>query len=147
MKTKLFLLTISLVLISTVSSLAQKKDAPVTFISGKISIAKYHEREELKRMKKGKLIALYTERIESIINILPSIAFATNANVTMEDNGIPKTKENIEAVNENKAASVSYFDTTIANQNTLLPYCDKGDLITAILFYETTLKSLRHYGE
>lgn len=127
--------------------LAQKKGEAMTFISGKVNITKYHDREELNRMNKGDLLQLYIERIEVIVNILPNIAFATNPNVTMNSIGIPNTKENIKALAENKEASQEYFDSTIEFQKKILPYSDTSDLITAILFYESTLKSLHTYND
>ena len=126
---------------------AQNNDKPLSFISGKVNISKYHDREELDRKNKGDLLKLYVERIEVIVNILPNIAFATNPNVTMASIGIPDTKENKKALVENKEASRDYFDSTIQFQKKILPYSDTSDLITAILFYESTLKSLYTYND
>lgn len=126
---------------------AQKKSKAQSFISGKVSITKYHDREELNRMRKGELLKLYIQRIEVIVNILPNIAFATNANVTMEDIGIPNTKDNMKALENNKEASREYFASTIEFQKKILPYSDTSDLIAAILFYESTLKSLYTYND
>lgn len=126
---------------------AQKKDAPVYIIKGKVNISKYHSYEELNTMSKGKLLNLYSERIEVIVNILPNIAFATKPGVTMASLGIPETKDNKKALKANHEASVEYFDSTIKFQSTILPYSDKRDLIAAILFYEETLKSLYTYND
>jgi len=126
---------------------AQKKNANPSIISGKVSISKYHSREDLKKMKKGDLLVLYIERIEVIVNILPNIAFATKPGVTMESLGIPETKDNKKALEDNIDASTSYFDSTIEFQKTILPYSDTSDLIAAILFYESTLKSLHTYDD
>jgi hypothetical protein len=124
-----------------------QKGEPESIISGKVSIAKYHDREELDRMQKGQLLELYNERIEVIVNILPNIAFATKPGVTMTTLGIPDTKENRKALEDNKQASKTYFDSTIDFQKRVLPYSDKSNLISAILFYEQTLKSLHTYNE
>ena len=126
---------------------AQKNEKPLSFISGKVNISKYHDREELDRKNKGDLLKLYVERIEVIVNILPNIAFATNPNVTMASIGIPETKENKKTLVENIEASRDYFDSTIQFQKKILPYSDTSDLITAILFYESTLKSLYTYND
>ena len=126
---------------------AQKKKAPINIITGKVNIAKYHSYEELNKMSKGKLLTLYIERIEVIVNILPNIAFATKPGVTMTSLGIPETKENIKALDNNREASVNYFDSTVEFQRTILPYSDSRDLIAAILFYEETLKSLHTYND
>ena len=126
---------------------AQKKNESQSIISGKVNISKYHSREDLKKMKKGELLDLYIERIEVIVNILPNIAFATKPGVTMESLGIPETKENKKALEDNIEASTSYFDSTIEFQKTILPYSDTSDLIAAILFYEDTLKALHTYDD
>lgn len=128
-------------------SFAQKKGKDINIISGKVNISKYHTYEELNRMSKGELLALYTERIEVIVNILPNIAFATKPGVTMGSLGIPETKENVKALLANKEASAQYFDSTIAYQKLILPYSDTRDLIAAIIFYEETLKSLHTYND
>lgn len=126
---------------------AQKNDDYQSIISGKVNISKYHSREELKKLKKGDLLILYIERIEVIVNILPNIAFATKPGVTMESLGIPDTKDNTKALEENIDASTSYFESTIEFQKKILPYSDSIDLIAAILFYESTLKALHTYED
>jgi hypothetical protein len=144
MRTKLTILTGVFLLIT--SFVFAQKD-PQSIISGKVSIAKYHDRGELDQMAKGDLLNLYNERIEVIVKILPNIAFATKPGVTMSSLGIPDTKDNRKALEENIKASNTYFDSTIEFQNKVLPYSDKSNLISAILFYEETLKSLHTYSE
>ena len=155
MKTKSTLLSVIFFLIIS-SSFAQKekavkavkkKNAPITMISGKVYITKYHSYDELNKLSKGDLLTLYSERIEVIVNILPSIAFATKPDVTMASLGIPETKENKKALEASRDASVEYFDSTVEFQRKILPYSDTRDLIAAILFYEETLKSLHTYND
>ena len=125
----------------------KKKNAPITMITGKVYITKYHTYDELNQMSKGDLLALYSERIEVIVNILPNIAFATKPTVTMASLGIPETKDNKKALEANQEASQEYFDSTVEFQRKILPYSDTSNLIAAILFYEETLKSLHTYNE
>ncbi|WP_296385401.1 hypothetical protein [Winogradskyella sp.] len=146
MKTK-FTLFAALFFLMVSMSFAQKKGASQDIISGKVNIAKYHSRENLEKMPKGDLLVLYIERIEVIVNILPNIAFATKPGVTMESLGIPESKENKKALEENIEASDTYFESTIEFQKKILPYSDTTDLIAAILFYESTLKSLHTYED
>lgn len=146
MKTK-FTLFSAIFFLMISMSFAQKKDESQSIISGKVNISKYHSREELKQMKKGDLLVLYIERIEVIVNILPNIAFATKPGVTMESLGIPETKDNKKALEDNIEASTTYFDSTIEFQKKILPYSDTTDLIAAILFYESTLKALHTYED
>lgn len=145
MKTKITLLSFVFFLI-TASSFSQK-DEPQSIISGKVSISKYHDRDELNKLQKGQLLELYNERIEVIVKILPNIAFATKPGVTMSSLGIPDTKENRKALEDNIQASKTYFESTIDFQKRVLPYSDKSSLISAILFYEETLKALHTYND
>ncbi|NND52954.1 MAG: hypothetical protein HKN54_11165 [Flavobacteriaceae bacterium] len=146
MKTKTTLFVLGFLLMTSIG-FAQKKDAPINIITGKVNIAKYHSYDELNDMSKGQLLTLYSERIKVIVNILPNIAFATKPGITMESLGIPVTKDNVKALKENRVASVDYFDSTIEFQRKILPYSDTRDLIAAIIFYEETLKSLHTYND
>jgi hypothetical protein len=146
LKSKFFLLTAA-VLLFTTFSFAQKKVYQPSIISDDVAISKYHDREELEKMRKGSLLQLYNKRIEVIIKILPNIAFATKPGVTMATLGIPDTKENRDALDENTKATITYFENTVQFQKIVLPYSDKSDLISAILFYEETLKALHTYED
>src|SRR5690606_34036139 len=128
MKTKITMLSFTLFLL-TMTGFAQK-DEPQSIIRGKVSISKYHDREELDKLQKGQLLELYNERIEVIVKILPNIAFATKPGVTMTSLGIPDTKENRKALEDNIQASKTYFDSTIDFQKRVLPYSDKSSLIS-----------------
>lgn len=146
LKSKFSLLTIALLLCASLS-VAQNNGNEPEIISENVSINKYHDREELKKMRKGALLELYNSRIEVIIKILPNIAFATKPGVTMSSLGIPDTKENRAALKENTEATTTYFEDTVEFQRIILPYSDKEDLISAILFYEETLKALHTYED
>ncbi|MEY8848993.1 hypothetical protein AB9K26_09265 [Psychroserpens sp. XS_ASV72] len=141
------LIAVFFLMVGTAFAQKGKKNTSMNIISGKVNISKYHSFEELDQMTKGDLLDLYTERIKVIVNILPNIAFATKPGITMEDLGIPETKENKKALENNIEASEGYFDSTIAFQKSILPYSDTRDLIAAILFYEETLKSLHTYND
>lgn len=146
MKSKVTLFCLTFLLMAGVG-FAQNKDAPKSIISQDVSISKYHDRKELEQMQKGSLLGLYNERIEIIVKILPYIAFATKPGVTMSTFGIPDTKENRNALDDQIDATSNYFQSTMDFQNKILPYSDRANLIAAILFYEETLKSLHIYSE
>lgn len=146
LKSQFNLFTVVVLLFTTVT-FAQKKNEQPSIIDGNVAINKYHDQDELERMRKGQLLNLYHKRIEVIIKILPNIAFATKPGVTMSSLGIPNTKENRNALKENKEATKRYFSNTMEFQKIVLPYSDKGDLISAILFYEDTLKGLHTYND
>lgn len=147
MKVKLlFRILIIALFFGSLNSYAQKKGEPF-IISEDVAIEKYHDRDELESMQKGKLLTLYNRRIEVIIKILPNIAFATKPGITMSSLGIPDTKENRNALKDNNEATTNYFENTIEFQKIVLPYSDKSNLISAILFYEETLKALHTYED
>jgi len=146
LKSKLKLLTFSLLFISMFAN-AQNKGGEPYIISKDVAIDKYYDREELEKMRKGQLLILYNRRIEVIIKILPNIAFATKPGITMSSLGIPNTKENRSALIDNINATTVYFQNTLEFQKIVLPYSDKSNLISAILFYEETLKALHTYDD
>lgn len=146
MKTKLILLCFGLFL--TVSSgFAQKKKEAKSIISDKVAIKQYHNKEELERKQKGELVVLYIERIESLVQLMPYIAFATKPGVTMTTLGIPNDHDNRKILDEQFEATDDFLKKNEEFQKRILPYSDTDDLISAILFFEDTLKSLHEYSE
>ncbi len=146
MKTRTTLLSICFFLIIA-SGFSQKKTIPKSIISKNIGIKKYHDGEELERMQKGQLLELYVERIEVLANILPYIAFATKPGITMSTLGIPNSNDNRKALDNQLENTDSYVKNTIDFQRVILPYSDRGNLVTAVLFYEEIMKSIHSYNE
>lgn len=128
---------------------AQKKDkdAAQSIIKDEARIGKYHNMEELKNFSKGELLNLYMERIETLVNLLPYVAFATKPGVTMSTLGIPNSKDNRKILEDQFDATGEYLEKNKEFQEQILPYSDTNDLTSAILFYEDILKSLHQYSE
>jgi hypothetical protein len=146
MKMKIILFSFSFFLMAGIS-FAQKKNDAKSIISEKVSIKKYHNKEELENMQKGQLLGLYMERIKSLVNTLPYIAFATKPGVTMTTLGIPNTNDNRKMLDNQFEATDDYISSTTEFQDAILPYSDTSKLISAILFYEEIMKSLHEYSE
>ena len=149
MKSKIFLLSFILFLVAGIG-FAQKKGkdkGPKSIINEKVTISKYHNKEELERLGKGELIVLYTERNEVLSSTLPYIAFATKPGVTMTDLGIPENNDNTKALDDQFENTDDYLENTLEFQRKFLPYGDTKNLIAAILFYEEIMKSLHQYNE
>lgn len=146
MKIKIILICFSLFLVTGLG-FAQKKNAPKSIISDGVAIKKYHIKGELERMAKGELLVLYTERIESLVKLLPYIAFATKPGVTMSTLGIPNDSDNRKMLENQFEASDAFLEANREFQDVILPYSDTKNLISAILFYEETMKSLHEYSE
>ncbi|TXE12707.1 hypothetical protein FUA26_02605 [Seonamhaeicola algicola] len=146
MKTKITLLSI-FCLFFTLTTFAQKKHGPLSFIKNKVTIEKYHNAEDLKNMPKGEVLNLYMERVEALTQIIPYMAFATKPGVTMATLGIPNSNENrkqLEAQHEN---AENYLEGTVEFQKVLLPYSDTSKLVAAVLFYESIMKSIHSYED
>lgn len=146
MKTRIILICLTFFLATSVG-FAQKNKPARSIINPKVGIKGYHNKEDLERMPKGQLLTLYVERIESLVKLLPYIAFATKPGVTMETLGIPTDKDNTEALDNQYEETANFLATNTNFQKRILPYSDKSDLVAAILFYEETLKSLHEYSE
>lgn len=146
MKSKIILLC-ALFFLTTAAVSAQAKNAPRSIISTTALIRKYHDQKELSGMQKGELLELYIERIKVLVKTLPYIALVTKPGVTMADLGIPDTADNKKILDGQAVGTTSFLETTVEFQRKMMPYSDKGNLIAAILFYETTLKSLHEFNE
>ncbi|NJX15591.1 hypothetical protein [Tamlana crocina] len=146
MKLKIFIISFGLCLV-TGTGFAQKKKEAKSIISEKISINKYHNKQELDRMQKGELIDLYTERNKVLVRTLPYIAFATKPGVTMTTLGIPNDSDNRKGLDDQFENTDDYLEKSTEFHNVYLPYSDTKNLIAAILFYEEIMKSLHQYSE
>lgn len=146
MKTKFTLLSFGFFLIASLGFSQGKKD-PQSIITDRVAIKKYHNKQELENMPKGQLLDLYVERIESLVRLLPYIAFATKPGVTMTTLGIPNDKDHRNSLEDQKSATDKFLENNLEFQKRILPYSDTNDLTAAILFYEETMKSLHEYSE
>jgi hypothetical protein len=130
------------------SAHAQKPGKPESIISTSgAAMKKYHEQSELEGMQKGQLLDLYIERIKVLINILPYIALTTKPGVTMQDVGIPYNPENVKIMQTQAANTKTFLESTVNFQRTMLPYSDKGTIITSILYYESMLRELNQANQ
>lgn len=143
MKAKIVFLSIFLTTVSV--GFSQSKSVVQSIISRDAAIRKYHELDELKGMQKGQLLELYTERFKVLTKILPNIALAKTPGVTIADLGIPNDAENRKTMESQTASTTAFIIQTEDFQRKMLPYSDKNTLISAILFYESTLKSLHEF--
>jgi len=146
MKIKFILFSFCFLLVTSIG-FAQKGDEPKSIINEKVAIKKYHNKEELERMQKGELLTLYVERIESLIETLPYISFATKPGITMSTLGIPNDKDNRKILEKKFESTKDFLEANHEFQKSILPYSDTNNLISAILFYEEIMKSLHEYSE
>jgi hypothetical protein len=134
----IFLIMLSFLTISGIQ--AQDKNKPKSIISPANVLKKYHELKELETMQKGQLLELYVERINVLFSTLPFAALTTTPGVNMTQVGIPVTNDNKKAFDVQQENTSKYIKSVVDFQNKIMPYADKQNLITSILFFEATLK-------
>jgi hypothetical protein len=144
MKVRILFFSICFLALYTTNCSAQvNTNRPQSIISARASIRTYYDNETLKSMGKGELVELYIERMKVIVRILPKMGLATKPGVTATDLAIPDTSENRKTLESQRETTQECVDNTIVFLRKMLPFCDKEQLITTILFYEDILKSLK----
>lgn len=126
----------------TASEVAAQKVSPPKIIINVRGISKFHDLKELQGMTKGQLIPLYKERVKILFNIFPYIGVTPKPGVSFQDLGIPSSKENVAALDEEIINRTQFISNNEKFLDSILPYSDTSNIINAILFYEEILKSL-----
>lgn len=142
MKGKIIFFSIVMLALTSKGFAQAKPNMPKSIVSTSAAIRTYYDDKTLKAMSKGELVELYIERMKVMVKILPHIALATKPGVTMTDLGIPDDADNRKALDLETEATQTYLEITINFLRKMLPYADKNQLVTMVLFYEQTLKSL-----
>jgi len=143
MKGKIIFFSVFMLALSF-NALAQvKPNMPKSIISSSAALRTYHTDDKvLKTLTKGELVELYIERMKIVVKILPNIGLATKPGITMGDLGIQDTPENKKSLDLSQEATGVYLEVQVDFLRKMLPYADKNQLVTMIMFYEQTLKSL-----
>ena len=134
-------------LFATAISYSQKNNPPQSIISKSAMIKKYYDKKELTELSKNELVELCIEREGVLTKIMPYVSLATKPGVTMTDFGIPNNSEYRKAFESQEETIKNYLESTNEFQRKILPYADKGDLVRAVLFYESILKLLNEFNE
>lgn len=145
MKKIIFLSLFMLFAVGNVNAQA-KKPKSIISTSG-AALKKFHEKSELDGMQKGALLELYKERIKVLVNLLPYLALTNKPGMTMQDVGIPDTSENNKALDNQQTNVQTFVQATVDFQSLMVPYADKGNLVTSILYYENMLRELNQLYE
>jgi hypothetical protein len=142
MKGKIIFFSIAMLALTSKGFAQAKPNMPKSIISTSASVRTFYDDKALKAMSKGELVELYIERMKVIVKTLPHIALATKPGVTMTDLGIPDDADNRKILDLEAEATTTYIEITVNWLRKMLPYADKNQLVTMVLFYEQTLKSL-----
>jgi hypothetical protein len=125
-----------------VTSYAQPKLKPIINVKG----ITFHQTKDLEAMLKGQLYDLYLQRVEVLASVLPYYAMTSKPGISIKDVGIPVNEANIKAQDKDMELRGAYLAAQRQYLSEMIPYCDKSNIITAILFYEDTLKKI-HLGD
>ena len=138
----IYLGILSIFLLGSGEIVAQKnqKAVPQKIIINVRGISKYHNLKELQDMTKGQLIPLYKERVKILYNVFPYIGVTPKPGVSFADLGIPASKENTAALDQEIINRGQFIENNDKFLNAILPYSDTSNIINAILFYEEVLK-------
>ncbi|MFC5047222.1 hypothetical protein ACFSTE_08135 [Aquimarina hainanensis] len=122
-------------------SFAQSKDN--IFFDQKTLINKFHTIDELEELKKGELISLYKYRVREILTIIPYLALANQADVSLGDNGIKEDSQNLKVLGKHHEATTKAFEVTNNMISEFVPYADTEKIVWSILYFEEIIKKIR----
>ena len=142
MKGKIIFFSIVMLALTSKGFAQAKPNMPKSIISTSASLRTFYDDKTLRAMSKGELVELYIERMKVVAKTLPYIALATKPGVTMTDLGIPDDADNRKILDLEIEATQTYLEINVNFMRKMLPYADKNHLVTMVLFYEQTLKSL-----
>lgn len=91
-------------------------------------------------MTKGQLMPLYIERVKILFSVIQYFGITNKSGVTFADLGIPRSKENESAFDDETENRTLFLGKNEVFLKTILPYSDTSNIINAILFYEDVLK-------
>ena len=103
-------------------------------------IQKYYTKDELNKLPKLDLIAVYKSRLVYLIEVLPFISLHPEPGSTFHDMAIPETDANIAHLDKetkNKQAFVKSLSETLDD---VIPYSEKSNIIWSILFFDEMIK-------
>lgn len=128
-------------LLFSVSLVWGQQDSPKkrSVISKRASVNMYHNEHDLSNMKKSSLKSLYVRRVLAIYEELPFLALNSFNGATVDDLGIPPTKENAKKLAKHLKLKRKYFKTFKAHLKEYLGYAERDYLIENIIFLEKML--------
>lgn len=128
-------------LLFSVSLVWGQEDSPKkrSVISRKTSVNMYHNEHDLSKMKKSSLQSLYIRRILAVYEELPFLALNSFTGATVDDLGIPPTKENTKKLAKHLKLKRKYFKTFKKHLKEYLGYAEREYLIENIIFLEKML--------
>ncbi|TPN85991.1 hypothetical protein [Aquimarina algicola] len=113
------------------------------FFNEKALINKFHTINQLKNLKKGELITLYTERVTEIVTVLPYLSLTNEANIKLSDIGIKENSDHLKTLNKHHIATEQAIESNSNLITEFIPYADTEKIIWAILYFEEVIKKIR----
>lgn len=143
MRTVIFI--ISILIIS--KGFSQKKDNPLQegLIGKEAQINMYHNFADLEKLNKDILVRIYTERVMALMELLPFCALNAEKAKTLENLGVPNTKENIKTLSKYIKKKHKFEEQLHYTMSQTSVYAEKQDLVDMILLIERFLGEIKSH--
>jgi hypothetical protein len=116
---------------------AQKNaSTSLTYVSSTAKLSKTYTKEELEKLGKLELTAIYQERIAILTELLPYLALHSKPGASLAEMGIPQTSANVDHLEKEVKNKQEYLASVNETLDDIVPYADKQNIIWTILFFE-----------
>ncbi len=134
------LLPFGLGLVLFLGSFTQSGNESIPLVDKNAYVERFYTPNELNKLGKGELTALYKQRLKVILAILPYVGLTQQPGAMLSDVGIPESSNNLNQLKDLDRNREKFRETVDASLDTFIPYSDTKDLKWAILFYEDIIK-------
>lgn len=140
-------ITIILFLFIGFSSYAQKRDSPLdeSLVGKEARVNMYHNFADLEKLNKDVLVRIYIKRVMALMELIPFSALNSEKGRTLEDLGIPTTKDNVKLLNKYVKKKIKFEEHLHETMSKTIVYAEKEDLIDMILLIERFLGDLKKH--
>jgi len=133
-----FIWAFLIMIIMPVSGLFAQKNAAtsLTYVSANAKLTKTYTKDELEKLGKLELTAIYQERIAIITELIPYLALHSKPGASLTEMGIPQTGANVDHLEKEVKNKQVYLASVNETLDDIIPYADKQNIIWSILFFE-----------
>lgn len=120
-------------------------DTSLSFVKVE-KIEKFYTKEELNKLPKLDLIAIYKSRLNYLIEVLPFISLHPEPGSTFHDMAIPETEANIAHLAKEAKNKKDFVKSLGETLDDVIPYSEKNNIIWSIMFFDEMIKKSDYTG-
>jgi len=120
-------------------------DTSLSFVKVE-KIEKFYTKDELNKLPKLDLIAIYKSRLNYLIEVLPFISLHPEPGSTFHDMAIPETDANIAHLDKETKNKRAFEKSLGETLDDVIPYSEKNNIIWSILFFDEMIKKSDYTG-